>query len=80
MAEKIVYLVWFDVGFYADKQPEYHWSYTDDPLLAKQYKTEKAAHQRGEHGINLIKGFDDVVYPKSYEVQRFKVVTAMEPC
>lgn len=82
MAEKIVYLVRFDdVGFYADKQSEYEWSFTNDPLLAKQYKTEKAATERGEWGIQLMDGLShNQKYASKYEVPRFKVITTMEPC
>lgn len=34
----VVYLAKFPEGFYAEYQPNYPWSFTDDPLKAKQYK------------------------------------------
>ena len=33
-----VYLVKFDRGYYAKKQPNYKWAFTDDPYLAQTYK------------------------------------------
>lgn len=48
-----VYLVKFDLGYYADHQPNYEWSYTDDPTLAKRYKTRKAANERADWGMHL---------------------------
>lgn len=54
MNSKTVYLVKFDRGYYAAKQPNYDWSFTADPSLAKQYKTLKKAQERGEWGIELI--------------------------
>ena len=36
-----VFLTKFDRGYYAEKQPRYEWSFTDNPLLAKQNLTSK---------------------------------------
>lgn len=49
----VVYLTKFDLGFYAKKQPNYEWSYTDELELAARYKSKKAAKERGEWGLGL---------------------------
>ena len=70
---KTVYLVKFDRGYYANKQPEYNWTFTDDPYLAKTYKTFEQAENRGKWGINLITN------PlKSYTVEKYVIKTIME--
>lgn len=53
---KTVYLVRFDKGYYAAKQPNYKWSFTNDPLLAHQYITRKKAEERAEWGLALTIG------------------------
>lgn len=53
MIKNTVYLVKFDQGYYAKKQPNYHWSFTDDPYLATHYKTLRAAEERAAYGVNL---------------------------
>jgi len=65
---KTVHLVKFDKGYYAAKQPGYEWSYTDDPLLAAQYKTTKAANERAEWGMGLIRGKCESAVIETYEV------------
>ena len=52
-SENKIFLVKFDRGYYAEKQPNYEWSFTDDPLLAKQYKSFKTANERAEWGDGL---------------------------
>lgn len=52
-SEEKVFLVKFNRGYYAEKQPNYEWSFTDDPLLAKQYKSMKTAKERAEWGDGL---------------------------
>ncbi len=54
MSSEIFYLVKFDRGYYAAKQPHYDWSFTNDPMLALKYKTKKKANERGEWGIEKI--------------------------
>lgn len=45
--QKTVYLVYFDgLGYYAKNQPNYTWSYTDDPNLAAQYTNQNQARLR----------------------------------
>ena len=68
-----VFLVKFDKGYYSEKQPGYDWSYTDNPLEAHKYKTEKAAILKGKHGINL---FTDSNV--SYEIEKYKITYTME--
>lgn len=75
--KQIVFLVKFDLGYYANKQPNYEWSYTEDPFLANQYKTEKAAHERGNHGIRLSR-YGDIVVPESYMIERYSIETVMK--
>jgi hypothetical protein len=53
MIKNTVYLVKFDCGYYAKKQPNYHWSFTDDPYLATHYKTRKMAEERGVWAASL---------------------------
>lgn len=62
-----IYLVKFDLGYYATKQPNYEWSYTDDIRLAARYKTLDKAEARGKWGCNLQQGFGKIV-PSSYEI------------
>lgn len=48
------YVVHFDpLGYYAENQPRYEWSFTNDIDKAKTYLTESAALERLEHGIGL---------------------------
>lgn len=68
-----VYLVKFDRGYYAKKQPNYNWSFTDDPLQAHQYSKPEKAEERGRWGIGL------VVDPlQSYTIEKYVVKTTME--
>ncbi len=70
--EEKVFLVKFDCGYYASKQPRFEWSFTDDPLLAHTYETRKAAEERGEWGIS--KASD----PRpSYEIEAFLKTTTL---
>ena len=70
---EIVYLVKFDRGYYAAKQPNYQWSYTDDPFLAQKYKTRKKAEERGEWGLKKITDAD-----KTYHIEQYTIKTTME--
>jgi hypothetical protein len=54
MKQKTIFLVKFEGGYYADKQPHYDWSFTSDPNLAKQYGSRKTAEARAEHGKCLL--------------------------
>ena len=64
---KTVYLVKFDCGYYAEKQPHYDWSFTDDPMLANKYKTAKKAKERGVWGIRLSNPL------QSYVIERYNI-------
>lgn len=77
MEQKTVYLVKFDLGYYAKKQSNYEWSYTDDPYLAATFTSTKKAKDRGEWGLSL---FDHVYWPKpvSYIIEKYTVKTVME--
>lgn len=68
-----VFLVKFDRGYYAAKQPYYHWSYTDDPSLAKTYKTHEKAKGRGVWGTTLV---NDAC--RSYVIEQYVIKTTME--
>ena len=50
--KEYVYLVKFDCGYYSKKQSNWEWGFTDDPILAKSYKTFDAAKEHGEWGIH----------------------------
>lgn len=72
MSVATVYVVKFDRGYYAEKQPQYHWSFTDDVELAKHYKKEKLAVERGDWGVQLMNN------PlQSYEIEQYEIVTVM---
>jgi len=44
------YVVHFEgLGYYAEQQPNYSWSFTDDITKAKLYKTVKGARGRAEY-------------------------------
>lgn len=77
MEQKTVYLVKFDLGYYAKKQPNYNWSYTDDPFLAATFTTANKAKARGEWGLSL---FDHVYWPKptSYIIEKYLMKTVMD--
>lgn len=70
---KTVYLVKFDRGYYAAKQPNFGWSFTDDPYLAMTYKTFNKAEERGKWGLNLI---TDPL--KSYDIEKYQTKYIME--
>ena len=77
MTKSTVYLVKFDLGYYADKQPNYEWSYTDDPLLAKRFKTMTKAEERGYYGIHLIELITGRVTPKVYTIETWDIEEVM---
>jgi hypothetical protein len=62
-----VYLTKFNLGYYAKKQPNYDWSYTNDLKLAARYKSTKSAKERGEWGLGL-SGIHGTPAPTSYEI------------
>ena len=63
-----VYLVKFaPFGYYAAKQPNYTWSYTEDPAKAAIFKTYRAANCRGIYGTQLINAA-----AVSYEVESWE--------
>lgn len=69
-SNEIVYLVEFaDFGFYAKKQPEYDWSFTTKADEANQYKTQKAAIERGVDGVG--------VYGRPYRIVELSIFTEM---
>lgn len=74
---KTVFLVKFDLGYYAKKQPNYEWSYTDDMWLAATFTTVKKAKARGEWGVGLM---DKPHRPKptSYIIEKYTVKTVMD--
>jgi hypothetical protein len=77
MEQKTVYLVKFDLGYYAKKQPDYEWSYTDDLYAAATFTTLNKAKARGEWGITLL----DMIgrqKPTSYIIEKYTVKTVME--
>jgi len=68
-----VYLVKFDRGYYAAKQPNYNWSFTDDPMLAHRYKKLDKARERGSWGVGLI---TDPL--KLYTIEKYTVKTVFQ--
>jgi hypothetical protein len=75
--EETVYLVKFNCGYFAAKQPHYDWSFTDDPILAQKYKTIKKAKERGEWGVD--DAFITLNPPlKSYVIEKFIVKTVFQ--
>jgi hypothetical protein len=70
-----VFLVKFDRGYYAEKQPEYKWSYTNDPMLAKRYKTKKLAQGRASWGLGLVL---DACSSAEIEEHELTIVTTMK--
>lgn len=53
MIEKTVYLVKFPAGYYAKKQPNVTWTFTENLHEANQYSLEKTAIERGQLGASL---------------------------
>ena len=49
MQVQTVYIVKFDKGYYAKKQPTYEWCYTDDILEAYTWKSLTAAKSKIKH-------------------------------
>jgi len=48
------YLAKFEQGYYAEYQPKFGWSFTDDPEKAKKYKSLRNVDERlfvGEQGF-----------------------------
>ena len=89
MIKNTVYLVKFNQGYYAKKQPKYEWSFTDDPYLATHYKTRNAAEERGVFGVNLGTLGTDTEYPfeaanhqllcgTTYTIEQYTVKTVLE--
>ena len=57
MKSKTIYLIKFPNGYYAKKQPNFDWSFTDDIYLANQYSQWKTAVERGEWSDSLMKPY-----------------------
>ena len=38
-------------GYYSQKQPDYHWSFTEDINKAKLWKTKKGAQDKIDHQL-----------------------------
>lgn len=77
MEQKTVYLVKFDLGYYAKKQPNYEWSYTNDPFLAATFKSVIVARGRGEWGVGLV-DMPNRAKPASYIIEKYTVKTVMD--
>ena len=66
------YLAHFDgQGYYAEKQPNYEWSFTDDVNKALWYKTAEKAQDRVIWGGRLISN------PVIGSVQAIEVITSV---
>lgn len=63
-----IYLVKFDKGYYAQKQPTYEWCYTDNPQEALRYKTFKAAKEKANHGLELNSNSNKIVVIEEFEL------------
>lgn len=68
------FVVKFDLGYYAKKQPNYEWSYTDDIKLAQMFVSHAAAKKRGDHGVGLCP-MPHRIDPKTYEIETWVVNT-----
>ena len=81
--KQTVYLVKFDCGYYAAKQPDYDWSFTDDPSLAMRYKTLRPAINRAKDGLAIGKSLakmpwrQDAIYATKYTIIEYEVVEIM---
>lgn len=76
MANKTIFLVKFDVGYYAKKQPHHEWSFTNNNLLAHRYSTYKGAEERGNWGVQLGKQWNgrnikNITYPSNYKIEEY---------
>ena len=71
--KETIFLVKFDRGYCAKKQPRYEGSFTNDVNAAQHYKTLEKAKERGDWGVNL------VTNPlNSYTIEKYTVVTSFE--
>ena len=80
--KQTVYLVKFDCGYYAAKQPNYDWSFTDDPSLAMRYKKLRPAINRAKDGLAIGKNLAKMpwrhaVYATKYTIIEYEVVETM---
>ena len=83
--KQTVYLVKFDCGYYAAKQPDYDWSFTDDPSLAMRYKKLRPAINRAKDGLAIGKSKSlakmpwrqDAVYATKYTIIEYEVVETL---
>ena len=78
MIKNTVYLVKFDQGYYAKSQPNYHWSFTDDPYLATHYKTLRAAEERGSHRGVWAASIRGRAAGTTYTIEQYTVKTVLE--
>ena len=62
------YVVKFDEGYYSNEQPNYEWSFTDDIIKAKLYKTLYHANERLKYGIRN-RHIDGSVFEINLEVK-----------
>ena len=77
--DKTVYVTKFEKGYFAESQPYSHWSYTDDVLQAKQYRSEKLAKFRGNEAKKYIEaktGLKDLSF--FVEKWRVKIDTSLD--
>lgn len=47
-----LYVIKYDDGYYADHQPNYHWSYTEDITKARTWKTLVAVNNHIRHSCS----------------------------
>jgi len=79
--EKVVYVVRFDLGYYAENQPNYDWVYTDDVYLAAKYKTKDHAIAHGNYGVGAYRSYNprsNAPLPKSFIVEKYINTTRMD--
>lgn len=84
---KTVFLVKFEAGYYAAKQSGWDWSFTNDPMLAQQYQTEKKAQHRADWGKDLLNDGEPnnstdpthiAMGSGKVEIEKWEVKTVME--
>ena len=73
----VKFLVKFDLGYYAKKQPYYEWSYTDDYHEARMYSSMKEAEKRLRWGLSLV-DLPGRPRPTSGTIEKFAIRTIME--
>jgi len=76
MKSQTFYVVKFNLGYYAENQAKYDWSYTEDVYEAKRYLNMRDAVNRAQWGLELV-AMPYRQKPALYSIEEVQVTTSI---